>query len=495
MDTLSSRIGDADVAFGQFGPLQLLNARQLCAALGMSLSWIYKRTQQDHPDPLPVVRIGDKGVRFDPYKVFLYIRARERHRPADRLGSSDGIARVSGKAFTLTRKRFQTGSVRLRTDRGPAYWQGFYWDDIITEAGKTVRKRFVANLGSLKDVPNEKVARQKLGVILNPINGVRHKPRQMMSFCGFIQKYRALKLVNQKGTTVHGYETNIRAHYLPEFGDRELSDISAEDVQTFLNQKRLEGKAVQTLKNLKWGLSSIFESAIKFGYIKFNPARSSDLPPEEVKEDPELPTPADLIQLIEALPEPYSTMVYLVSVSSIRPEELAFKWSDLKPEICNLEIVRAMNKGKFHTPKYQKGKRILRLTKADVARLLTLKRRMHAQDDDWMFRNRIKNGTIRKPGPIWHEHVLARQIQPVARRLGLPHITWRLLRHWGATQLVGGGADVKVVQQRLGHSRASTTMNYYAHVIDARADAAAGMMSRHLGYEIPPEFSVNPVEV
>jgi hypothetical protein len=32
----------------------------------------------------------------------------------------------------------------------------------------------------------------------------------------------------------------------------ELSDISAEAVQIFLNQKMLDGKAVQTLKNLKW---------------------------------------------------------------------------------------------------------------------------------------------------------------------------------------------------------------------------------------------------
>jgi len=69
-------------------------------------------------------------------------------------------------------------------------------------------------------------------------------------------------------------------------------------------------------------------------------------------------------------------MVYPVSVSSIRPEELAFKWSDLKPETRNLEIVRAMNKGKFHTPKYQNGKRVVRLTEADVNRLLSLKRRM-----------------------------------------------------------------------------------------------------------------------
>jgi hypothetical protein len=59
-----------------------------------------------------------------------------------------------------------------------------------------------------------------------------------------------------------------------------LSDISIEVVHAFLNQKRLEGKVVQTLKNLKWGLSSIFVAAIKYGYMTLNPALGADLPPE-----------------------------------------------------------------------------------------------------------------------------------------------------------------------------------------------------------------------
>jgi integrase len=74
-------------------------------------------------------------------------------------------------------------------------------------------------------------------------------------------------------------------------------------------------------------------------------------------------------------------------------------------------------------------------------------------------------------------------------------MAWRLLRHWGATQLVDGGMHLKVVQQRLGHSRASTTANYYVHVLDPRADDAAEMISGHLRHEIPAEFSINPVDV
>jgi len=50
-----------------------------------------------------------------------------------------------------------------------------------------------------------------------------------MTFRGFIPLYRAYKMANQKGTTVHGYETNIRTHCLPAFGV-ELRDISPADV-------------------------------------------------------------------------------------------------------------------------------------------------------------------------------------------------------------------------------------------------------------------------
>jgi len=42
----------------------------------------------------------------------------------------------------------------------------------------------------------------------------KHKPKKLMTFRGFIPQYRAYKMANQEGTTVHGYETNIRTHYL-----------------------------------------------------------------------------------------------------------------------------------------------------------------------------------------------------------------------------------------------------------------------------------------
>ena len=42
------------------------------------------------------------------------------------------------------------------------------------------------------------------------------------------------------------------------------------------------------------------------------------------------------------------------------------------------------------------------------------------------------------------------------------------LRHTQATLLIGSGADIKTVQQRLGHSSASLTMDIYAHFTISR---------------------------
>ena len=57
-----------------------------------------------------------------------------------------------------------------------------------------MRKRVVVKLGSLEEVPNKKVASQKLGSILNPISDVKHKPR-VVGANGLVPVHRRSLLV------------------------------------------------------------------------------------------------------------------------------------------------------------------------------------------------------------------------------------------------------------------------------------------------------------
>ncbi len=64
------------------------------------------------------------------------------------------------------------------------------------------------------------------------------------------------------------------------------------------------------------------------------------------------------------------------------------------------------------------------------------------------------------------------------RRTGYHGPNFHSLRHTQATVLIGSGADVKAVQDRLGHAQASTTLNIYAEAQRSKERATASMMSQ-----------------
>lgn len=84
---------------------------------------------------------------------------------------------------------------------------------------------------------------------------------------------------------------------------------------------------------------------------------------------------------------------------------------------------------------------------------------------------------------------VSREFRLIARDYGLPpEASFHTLRHTHATYLLlSGKADMKTVQERLGHADVATTMRVYGHVLPGRdqlmADIFADVSSRFSGVE------------
>jgi integrase len=84
--------------------------------------------------------------------------------------------------------------------------------------------------------------------------------------------------------------------------------------------------------------------------------------------------------------------------------------------------------------------------------------------------------------PLRKSNFLRRTFYPFLKRAGLPRIRFHDLRHTAATLRLQQGDHPKVVQELLGHSRVSVTLDTYSHVMPSLQEESAAKIDRLLGY-------------
>jgi integrase len=128
-------------------------------------------------------------------------------------------------------------------------------------------------------------------------------------------------------------------------------------------------------------------------------------------------------------------------------------------------VRRTVFNGRVEAPKTPKSRRSIKLTRASVR---TLKE--HRKVGEWVFST--------EAGTSMSVHNLHnRSWKPLLKKADLPPDTrFHDLRHTCATLLLTKGVHPKIVQELLGHSTISITLDTYSHVLPNMQEKAVEAM-------------------
>ena len=244
--------------------------------------------------------------------------------------------------------------------------------------------------------------------------------------------------------------------------------------EVFTVEQNTEPLADKTILAYHRLISIILAQAEKEMLIPYNAAAKAT-PPKATKKAPNYFQPetvSDILEALEAEPLKWRLITHLMIVTGCRRGEImGLKWDKVDFKNRRITIDRALivspSKGVYEST-----------TKTDDTRYLTLpaetinllKQHKHdqlvlqiANGDRWIHTGFVftqHNGNHMNPDSItaW--------LSDFSKRHNLPHINPHAFRHTVASVLLGNGTDIVTVAAQLGHASASTTENFYAHIIE-----------------------------
>ena len=93
----------------------------------------------------------------------------------------------TGQGGDLARRRFQHGQLIFSKSR--QMWLGRYREDTIRADGSIIRTRPQVLLGTIKDLPTQRLAHRKLDEILSRINDYSYQPTRISTVADFAARW------------------------------------------------------------------------------------------------------------------------------------------------------------------------------------------------------------------------------------------------------------------------------------------------------------------
>ena len=285
-----------------------------------------------------------------------------------------------------------------------------------------------------------------------------------------------------KPSTIRNYRNAINAHLLPVFGDMALEDLTVTEIERWRagmssarQQRELSNK---TKNNLLVLMHAIFRRAVKLYGLPVNPVATVDRFRVRSSGDIQVFSPEEVWALVRAAASDADAAIFLTAAFTglRRGEVLALGWRDIDFAGSTIRVRASYAAGRLTTPKSGKVRAVPMAP--DVASVLArlADREKYTGDDDFVFAG--------EAGLPLDGDALSSRYRDALARAGLRPLRFHDLRHTFGTRMIGK-ADIRRVQEWMGHADIQTTMKYL-HYAPREEDAALVAEAFGAGSGAPP---------
>ena len=301
-----------------------------------------------------------------------------------------------------------------------------------------------------------------------------------LTIAAYLERWLGEKKRTLKPSTLEQYESCINRSIVPIIGSVKLDKLTPLQVQNLVNGIYDVSGAARAAK-CRTVLFSAYKQAIRWQLVTRNPVEATE-PVKEPHREMTLWEPEQAARFLDvARGHRLYAFFYLGMATGLRRGELlGLRWIDIEESLLHVKqtLVKVGSRLILSTPKTRKGFRTVALS-PDVLEVLLLHRQRQDAErallgDTWKHPELVFTSEVGTP---LNPDNLKRVRDYLMEKADVPRVRLHDLRHLHASLAIKGGMDAKVLADRLGHSRASFTLDRYTHLFESqRAQSAVSLL-------------------
>lgn len=326
----------------------------------------------------------------------------------------------------------------------------------------------------------QKEIKQKLKKKMSEVN-VSTKGKGITVDEWMVQYLDEYKRNEVKETTYWSYMELYEKHIKKsDIGLSELQSLTSQQLQKFYNDKKEQDYNPKTIRHMYVLINSALDKAMQIKLLNENVNRQTVIPKKEAYTAKVLSAEEVKKILVNAKEDKLYPIIALEIYTGLRKGEImALKWENISfdQEELHVEgnlcrVVKEINEDgskcyeyKIMEPKTAKSKRVVPLLPGAIE-ALKMQQAMQAQDKEMYSEIYNDQGLVfaRCDGTFLSQRAFMDKYHAFLKRYGASDVRFHDLRHTFATLLLEAGEEPKAIQELLGYSTYSTTMDIYAHV-------------------------------